>query len=88
MVTFLGLAMFWLNAVSFGLYGWDKHCARRSHPRIPNAALLSVTVFAGFGAFVGMRFFRHKTRQPLYRIAVPVACAVQAVLLLVAAAHV
>lgn len=87
MVAFFGLVVIGLNAAAFGLYGWDKHCARSRRNRIPNAALLSVTFFAGFGAFAGMRVFRHKTRQALYRTAVPAACIAQTALILVAIVH-
>ena len=62
------------NVLVFFLYGIDKHSAMKGYKRI-NEDLLFWSAFfmGGMGAFLGMQFFRHKTRHIYFRIFVPIA---------------
>lgn len=61
-----------MSAAAFFAYGLDKHMAKKRKRRISEAALLTLSFFGGaLGALVGMYVFRHKTRKPKFRIAVP-----------------
>lgn len=60
-----------VNALSFTLYGLDKVKAKREQWRISEKTLLIVSFFGPVGAWLGMQQFRHKTRKPLFRFAVP-----------------
>ena len=60
-----------LSAVTFVLFGIDKHKAVKHRWRIPEATLLLVSVFGGVGGLLGMLFFHHKTRKWKFRILVP-----------------
>lgn len=62
-----------MNILAFVIYGVDKKRAVKRQWRIPEAVLLSLAFFGGaLGAFVAMRFFRHKTRHGLFCLGVPI----------------
>ena len=70
------------NAVVFILYGADKLLAKLQARRIPEKSLISLAFcFGGIGAFLGMQLFRHKTRKPLFRTAIPLAVVLNLALL-------
>lgn len=66
-----------INAAVFVLYGVDKWKAERHKWRISEAALLGAAFFGVFGALLGMRFFRHKTRKPKFSVGVPLIMAAE-----------
>jgi uncharacterized membrane protein YsdA (DUF1294 family) len=57
-----------INLIAFTLYGMDKRRAVMRKRRVPEAMLLTFSLFGAFGATAGMRAFRHKTRKPLFRM--------------------
>lgn len=59
------------NLCVFVLYGADKHRARAGDWRIPERVLLLAALIGPFGAWAGMRAFRHKTKKILFYL-VPV----------------
>jgi len=61
-----------LNIISFALFGYDKHRAMREEYRISERNLIITALSGPFGAYAGMRIFRHKIRKPLFSILVPV----------------
>lgn len=79
--------MFW-NILAFVLYGLDKYKAKRKQWRIPEKVLLGAAFASGaFGAFLGMRFFHHKTKHLWFVVGVPVACVLWFVVLLYVLMH-
>ena len=71
-----------VNLAAFLLYGVDKFTARRGLWRIPESVLLLVAAAGGSaGAFLGMRFFHHKTKKPRFYIGVPVMLLLQLLVL-------
>lgn len=57
------------SIVTFILYGYDKNQARSGGTRVPEAILHSMALFGGFlGGWLGMFFFHHKTRKPIFKI--------------------
>lgn len=64
---FLDVLVFWLaaaNLAGFALMGFDKLCAWRDHRRVPERVLFLVALAGGsLGSWVGMYWFRHKTRH-------------------------
>lgn len=62
-----------VNVITFLLYGMDKWKAKHGRFRIPEKVLLLSAMIGGaIGAFLGMQFFRHKTRKNKFRITVPI----------------
>ena len=59
------------NLCVFVLYGADKRRARNGDWRIPERILLVSALIGPFGAWAGMRVFRHKTKKLLFYL-VPV----------------
>ncbi len=57
-----------LNVIAFAMYGSDKRKAIRDTHRTPEKALLTVSLFAPWGAIPGMNVFRHKTRKPKFKL--------------------
>jgi uncharacterized membrane protein YsdA (DUF1294 family) len=55
------------NALAFVAYGLDKHQARVDGDRIPERALLGLTLIGGVGAYAACELFRHKTRKQPFR---------------------
>ena len=53
-----------MSVVTFILFGADKHKAKAHKWRIPEKPLLGLSLLGGFaGGFLGMEFFRHKTKH-------------------------
>lgn len=68
-----GLIVFW-NIIVFALYGYDKISAIKGTWRISERTLiLAAFLMGGFGAFLGMQIFRHKTKKLKFNISVPLA---------------
>jgi uncharacterized membrane protein YsdA (DUF1294 family) len=71
-----------LSAMTAVLFGFDKWKAGRGR-RVSEANLILLSVLGGAaGGLIGMRAFRHKTRKPLFRIALATALLVQVAALL------
>ncbi len=60
-----------LNLAAFLLYGRDKRKAELGRWRTSERALLVAAAFGPFGAYAGMRRFRHKTQKTKFAL-VPV----------------
>lgn len=61
-----------INLVAFIMYGYDKRKAKRHEWRVSEAALLLVALAGGpYGAWLGMKVFRHKTKHWKFRILIP-----------------
>ena len=66
------LSLFSLNVVGFVLMGIDKSYAQRHHYRVSEKLLLSLAVLGGgIGIWIGMVYFKHKTRKTLFVLGVP-----------------
>lgn len=77
-----------INVVSFHMFRIDKLRAERDAYRIPETALLAVSFLGGaLGAFCAMNEYRHKTLHTSFAVGVPVALAVQAILVIWAMVH-
>jgi len=71
-----------INLVAFGLFLLDKIKAKRKSWRISEKTLLIVSLLGGsIGAFLGMKIFRHKTRDKLFTVGIPLMIIVHAILL-------
>jgi len=70
------------NAASFALYGMDKFKAKREDWRVSEQNLLIVSLFGPIGAWLGMQYFRHKTRKPMFKYLVPAFVGVHVLLVL------
>jgi uncharacterized membrane protein YsdA (DUF1294 family) len=81
MVTIILPLLIILNLATCLAYGIDKSKAQRNQWRINDHTLLTLAVVAGFGALAGMRLFRHKTRQPAFRLAAFVGMVVNSAVL-------
>lgn len=61
-----------VNLLAFGLFGLDKWKAIHGRWRISEKTLLLSALAGGFaGAFLGMRFFHHKTKHKKFIYGVP-----------------
>ena len=71
-LTWFHILAAWLvsvNLVAFAYYGYDKSCARSASRRVPEAVLHGLALAGGsFGAYGGMRLFRHKTIKGGFQI--------------------
>ena len=68
---------------AFGIFGWDKHRAKRpGKSRISENHLLTVSILGGCpGSLAGMLFFRHKTAKTSFKLKFAVAAVIWAALL-------
>jgi uncharacterized membrane protein YsdA (DUF1294 family) len=67
--VWLATWLFVLNGVAFTWYGIDKYQAGRNGRRIPELVLHGLAVAGGSpGAYLGMRYFRHKTIKGRFRV--------------------
>jgi len=71
-IYIVGIALIVWNFFVFAMYGIDKLNSKRGKPRISERSLLLLAaLMGGFGAFIGMRVFRHKTQKLKFKISVP-----------------
>ena len=62
-----------MSLLTFILFGADKHKARAHKWRIPEKTLLGLSLLGGFaGGFLGMEFFRHKTKHWYFKYGFPI----------------
>lgn len=62
-----------INLLAFFLMGYDKHCAKNNLWRISEYHLLGIAFIGGsLGEIIGMFTFHHKTKQPHFRILLPI----------------
>ena len=67
-----------VNVISFTAFGADKERARKKTWRVPEKTLFALAVFGGgLGAFLGMHFFRHKTKHWYFQVFIPLILLVQ-----------
>ena len=61
-----------LSVVTFFFYGYDKHQSEKDGAwRVPEAVLHLLSLTGGFiGAFLGRRFYRHKTQKIAFIIVI------------------
>jgi len=69
-----------VNVIAMSMFLMDKLKARKGVQRISEKNLLTVALFGPFGAWAGMKAFRHKTRKPLFKL-VPLFVVLHLVLL-------
>lgn len=73
-IAYFGL----MNIVGFLTMGIDKSSAKRHELRISEKTLLTVAALGGAaGSWIGMEFFRHKTKHAKFTVLVPLFLAVQ-----------
>ncbi len=78
----LSLYLILINAAGLLFMLTDKRRARQNRWRIPEATLMGIAAAGGsFGAYVGMKLFRHKTRHPKFAFGIPAPLAVHVILL-------
>ncbi len=66
------ILLFAVNLTAFLLYGIDKKKAVQGNWRISESVLILAAVLGGgIGAYIGMRFFHHKTRKLVFAVGVP-----------------
>ena len=84
MLKFLFAYLFFINFITFVLYGYDKRRAKKQRWRVPESTLLTFSFFGGsVGALLGMSFFRHKTKKLKFNILVPLSLVLQVILCVV-----
>ena len=72
-----------MSLLTFILFGADKHKARAHKWRIPEKTLLGLSLLGGFaGGFLGMEFFRHKTKHWYFKYGLPAILILQLAALL------
>lgn len=72
MPKLLLLYLILINLLGFVLYGVDKAKSKGKSRRIPERTLLWVArLGGGLGCWLGMMFFRHKTKHTRFMILVP-----------------
>ena len=83
-LTYIILALILWNIVVLALYGVDKRRAKRHEWRIrERTLLLCAFLMGGVGALLGMGVFRHKTKHMKFRLLVPLAVVVNAVIVVI-----
>ncbi|MDF2473480.1 MAG: hypothetical protein K0R21_1262 [Anaerocolumna sp.] len=72
-----------INLIGFILMGMDKTKARKNQWRIPEKTLFIAAILGGsVGSILGMKFFRHKTKHPIFALGMPVILIVQILLII------
>jgi uncharacterized membrane protein YsdA (DUF1294 family) len=72
-----------MSLFAFILMGMDKRKAIRNAWRIPERTLILVAFLGGgFGSFLGMYFFRHKTKHIKFVLLLPISAILYTLLLL------
>jgi len=78
------IALLTLNVFSFVLMGIDKYKAMHKLWRLSEKTFFFLALFGGsIGVWIGMCFFRHKTRHKLFVFGIPMIILCQIVLVAV-----
>ena len=78
----IAVYILFMNLFSFLLFGIDKRRAKKNAWRISEQALLMSAFLSGaFGAYAGMKVFRHKTKHRLFTVMIPAAMIVWIILI-------
>ena len=78
----LSLYLILINAAALLFMLTDKLRAKQNRWRIPEATLMGIAAAGGsFGAYVGMKLFRHKTRHPKFAFGIPALLAIHVIIL-------
>lgn len=77
MSVFLYFIAAW-NLATFIIMGIDKQKARHNRWRISERFLFSTALcFGALGMYLGMKFFHHKTKHPLFKVGIPILLLLQ-----------
>lgn len=83
------MAVFYLlviNLIAFAMMGIDKCLARKRAWRISEKTLfLPAFLGGGIGGWIGMMYFRHKTKHPKFTVGYPLLATAEMGLLLIIA---
>lgn len=67
-----------INLLTFVLFGLDKQRAVKKEWRIPEWVLFTVAILGGGpGAYIGMQYFRHKTKKFDFKYGIPTIAIIQ-----------
>lgn len=67
-----------LNIYGFSMAGLDKSRARKKLWRIPEQSFFAVSLLGGsIGVYLGLLFFRHKTRHKHFMLGIPAIIIIQ-----------
>lgn len=62
-----------VNLITFIFMGIDKQKAKKRAWRIPERTLWGLAIIGGaFGVWLGMRYFRHKTKHRSFIVGIPI----------------
>ena len=71
-----------INILTFAVYGIDKYKAKKSKWRISEKTLLLLAAAGGsIGAWLGIRFFHHKTMHKKFKYGVPAIILAQVIII-------
>lgn len=71
-MPYLNVYMLLINIAGLIFMLYDKQSARKSKRRIPEKTLFTFAFLGGSaGVFVGMLFFRHKTKHATFTLLIP-----------------
>ena len=88
MLQILLIYLIIINIITFAMYGVDKRKAIRHKWRVPESTLIMAAWIGGaVGAVLGMAVFHHKTLKWKFRVSVPTALVVWAILVIVLLKH-
>lgn len=77
-ITLIGIYLLLVNLVSFLAMGWDKRRAEKNRWRIPERTLFFLALVGGsFGGYLGIWFFRHKTKHMSFTVGFPLIFVLQ-----------
>ena len=82
--TLLAAYLLLINLGGFLIMGIDKQKARKQKWRIPEKTLFLFALLGGsLGTFLGMQFFRHKTKHWYFRYGMPAILILHVILCIV-----
>ena len=80
----IGGCLVGMNLITFIVYGIDKGKAKKRLWRIPEATLIGLALMGGsVGAFLGMKFFHHKTKHIKFYVGVPAIFMIEIVIAII-----
>ena len=64
-----------MSLIGFCSMGIDKAKAKKGAWRIPEKTLFAIAILGGgIGSWIGMQFFRHKTKHWYFKYGIPAIC--------------
>jgi len=85
MIDYIVVYLLIINLIGFIVCFYDKNASKsKGKMRIPESTLFTIAIVGGGAGFwIGMHFFRHKTKHWYFVVGIPIIVVIQSIIFLI-----